>query len=107
MALKDVWAAPDRAEAEARLTRLIERFEMRRPALAEWLEATAHETLGCYALKESSHRRRLRTTNGIEHDHAEMRRRTRVVRIFPNEASLLRLASALAAERNEQWMERR
>ncbi len=36
-----------------------------------------------------------------------MRRRTRVVRIFPNEASLLRLSSALAAERNEQWMERR
>ena len=106
-ALKDIWAAPDRDEAEARLARLIDRLEARHPALAEWLEATAQETLGCYALKEPSHRRRLRTTNGIEHDHAEMRRRTRVVRIFPNEASLLRLASALAAERNEQWMERR
>jgi putative transposase len=106
-ALRDVWAAPDRSEAEARLRRLIDRFETRHPTLAEWLEETAHETLGCYALKMPSHRRRLRTTNGIEHDHAEMRRRTRVVRIFPNEASLLRLSSALAAERNEQWMERR
>ncbi len=50
-------------------------------------------------------RQRLRTTNGFE--HAEMRRRTRVVRIFPNETSLLRLASALEMEHNEQWMQRR
>jgi putative transposase len=92
---------------QAAVEREFERFEGRHPALAEWLEETAHETLGCYTLKVPSHRRRLRTMNGIEQDHAEMRRRTRVVRIFPNEASLLRLASALAAERNEQWMERR
>lgn len=45
--------------------------------------------------------------NSVEHDHAEIRRRTRVVRIFPNDASLVRLASALAIERNEKWMERR
>lgn len=53
------------------------------------------------------HRLRLRSTNSVEHDHADVRRRTRVVRIFPNDASLVRLASALAMERNEQWMERR
>ncbi len=43
----------------------------------------------------------------MEHDHAEVRRRSRVVRIFPNEASLIRLLGALAIERNEQWLERR
>jgi putative transposase len=53
------------------------------------------------------HRLLLRTTNSIEHDHAEIRRRTRVVRTFPNEASLERLVTALAIERSEQWMERR
>jgi transposase-like protein len=40
-------------------------------------------------------------------DHAEVRRRSRVVRIFPNEASLIRLLGALAIERNEQWLQRR
>lgn len=44
----------------------------------------------------------LKTTNSMEHDHAEVRRRSRVVRIFPNEASLIRLLGALANERNEQ-----
>lgn len=105
--LKDVWAAPDREEAEARLEKLIERFRKSVPALAEWLEETAKQTLSCFVLPVGVHRLRLRTTNSIEHDHAEIRRRTRVVRIFPNEASLVRLVTALAIERNEQWMERR
>jgi putative transposase len=77
------------------------------PALAEWLEDTAKQTLACFVLPAGVHRTRLRTTNSIEHDHAEIRRRTRVVRIFPNEVSLVRLVTALAIERNEQWMERR
>jgi transposase-like protein len=104
-ALKDAWSAPTQAEAEARLTRLIDSLRDRAPKLASWLEETAHATLACYLLEEPEHRRRLRTTNSIEHDHAEVRRRTRVVRIFPNEASLIRLTTALAMERNE-WLER-
>lgn len=76
-------------------------------ALADWLEETAEQSLGCYVLPSGVHRMRLRSTNSVEHDHAEVRRRTRVVRIFPNDASLVRLASALAVERNEKWMERR
>ena len=68
---------------------------------------TAEQTLACYTLPAGVHRLRLRSTNSVEHDHADIRRRTRVVRIFPNDASLVRLASALAMERNEQWMERR
>jgi putative transposase len=104
-ALKDAWSAPTKQEAEARLTRVIGHVQKKLPKLAAWLEETSHETLGFYALKPE-HRRRLRTTNSIEHDHAEVRRRTRVVRIFPNEASLIRLTTALAIERNEQWLER-
>lgn len=105
-ALKDAWSAPTQAEAEARLTRLVDSLRVRAPKLATWLEETAHATLACYVLDQPEHRRRLRTTNSIEHDHAEVRRRTRVVRIFPNEASLIRLTTALAMERNEQWLER-
>lgn len=106
-ALRDVWAAPTRAEAEDRLQRLVGALRKPLPPLAEWLERTAHETLTFLELAQPEHRRLLKTTNGMEHDHAEVRRRSRVVRIFPNEGSLLRLLGALAIERNEQWLERR
>lgn len=105
--LKNVWAAPTRAEADARGRALIAERRTDAPTVAEWLEATLHETLAVCALPEAEARRRLATTNAVEHDHAEVRRRTTVIRIFPNEDSYLRLGSALAIERNEQWAERR
>jgi transposase-like protein len=49
----------------------------------------------------------LPTTNALEREHEEVRRRTRVIRIFPHEARFLRLATALAAERNDVWAKRR
>ena len=105
--LRDVWAAPTREEADERLQRLVARARKPVPGLAEWLERTGHETLTFLEHCAPEHRRLLKTTNSMEHDHAEVRRRSRVVRIFPNEASLIRLLGALAIERNEQWMERR
>jgi transposase-like protein len=51
-----------------------------------------------------SHRRRIRTTNGRERFNQELRRRTRVVRIFPNREACLRLVSALAVEQSEEWV---
>ncbi len=105
-ALRDVWSAPAREEAEARLSRLVARLKKPLPRLAEWLEETAPPTLESLTLPSYA-RRLLNSTNSIEHDHAEVRRRTRVIRIFPNEASLLRLGTALAMERNEGWSERR
>lgn len=105
--LRNVWAAPTRSEADARARTLLTTLRATAPKAAEWLEATLGETLAFYALPEAEARRRLRTTNAVEHDHAEVRRRTRVIRIFPNEDSFLRLATALAVERSEQWAERR
>ena len=75
--------------------------------VATWLETAAPDTLAVYALPQRDMRRRLATTNSIEHDQMAVRRRTSVVRDFPNEASCLRLASALAMERNDQWLSRR
>ena len=106
-ALRDVWGAPTRAEAETRLATLVAALRKPLPLVATWLEETAAATLTVYALPTSEQQRKLRSTNGIEHEHAEIRRRTRVIRIFPNEASLLRLVTALAIERNEQWLTRR
>lgn len=105
-ALRDVWSAPEKAEAEARLARLVAQLRKPHPALAEWMENTAPATLANYGLPSVVHSR-LNSTNSIELDHAAVRRRTRVIRIFPNEASLLRLGTALAIERNEQWCSRR
>src|ERR687894_382757 len=51
-----------------------------------------------------SHRRRIRTTNGLERLNQEIKRRTSVVRIFPNRHSCLRLVSALAVEQSEEWL---
>jgi putative transposase len=105
--LRDVWAAPTRAAAEARGGQLAARLRPTLPTVAEWLDTTLPETLGFYALPEAEGRRRLRTTNALEREHEEIRRRTRVIRIFPNEASYLRLVTALAADRNDAWAKRR
>jgi len=50
------------------------------------------------------HRTRMRTNNGLERFHEELRRRTRVVRIFPNRRSCLRLCTALSMEQSEEWI---
>ena len=67
--------------------------------LAEEIEAC----LACYDVP-AAHRVRVRTTNGLERLNQELKRRTRVVRIFPNRASLLRLVTALALEQSEEWV---
>jgi transposase-like protein len=59
--------------------------------------------LACYAVP-AAHRVRVRTTNGLERLNQALKRRTRVGRIFPNRASLLRLATALAMEQSEEWV---
>lgn len=71
--------------------------------LAEWLEVEGEETLSCFHFP-AEHRRRIRTTNGLERVNQELKRRTRVVRIFPNPASCLRLATALLKEYHEDWI---
>lgn len=70
---------------------------------AEWLLAEGEETLSCFHFPER-HRRRIRTTNGLERVNQEIYRRTRVVRIFPNDASCLRLVTARLKEWHEDWV---
>jgi transposase-like protein len=65
------------------------------------MEPNVPEGLNVFALREAHHRR-LRTVNGLERVNGELRRRTRVATLFPNEASLLRIVSALPAEISEE-----
>ena len=101
--LRDVFAAPNGEAAHRRAERMIERWSSRVPAFAEWLEETIEQTLTVFQLPKG-HRVRLRTTNNLEKFHQEVKRRTRVVRIFPNRRSCLRLVSALAMEQSEEWL---
>jgi transposase-like protein len=76
------------------------------PRLADLLEEQGQDILPVYQLA-ASHRRLMRSTNMVERLNQEMRRRTRVIRIFPDDASCLRLTAALAMEQSEEWAERR
>lgn len=106
-ALHYVWEAADSLGARERAKAIVTRLEDKSPKLARFIEETIEETLAVYELPTPTERFRLKSTNAVEHDHAEVRRRTRVIRIFPSEESLIRLATALAMERNEQWTEMR
>jgi len=101
--VKDIFNAPDRERAQLRVNQLIALYQNKFPQVAEFLENTAHEVLACFNFPEE-HRKRIRTTNGLERFHEEIRRRTRVIRIFPNQNSCLRLVSALAAEQHDTWV---
>jgi transposase-like protein len=101
-AIREVFNAPSRPEAERLLQLLVERYQPIAPAFAQWAEENLPEGLTVFTLP-GAHRTRLRTTNGLERLNREIKRRTRVVTVFPNEAALLRLASALLVEISEEW----
>jgi putative transposase len=100
--LRAVFNAPDRAAAESYLAQVVQKYETRASKLANWMEQAVPEGFSVFAFPVE-HRRRLRTTNMLERLSQEIRRRTRVVNIFPNEASCLRLTSAILMEIDEEW----
>ena len=100
--LRAVFNAPDRNEAERQLSLAVEKYRDTAPKLSAWMEDAVPEGLSVFALP-SSHRRKLRTTNMLERLNKEIKRRTRVATLFPNEASLLRLISAVLIETSEEW----
>jgi putative transposase len=100
--LRTVFNAPDRYTAEAYLKKIVQKYAQIAPALADWLEKNIPEGLTVFSFP-ASQRRRLRTSNGLERLSREIKRRTRVVSIFPNEAACLRLISAVLMEIHEEW----
>ena len=100
--LRGVFNAPDAHEAERLLKIATDKYRPKAPKLAEWMERSVPEGLTVFT-RPSAHRRRLRTSNMLERLNKEIHRRTRVATLFPNEASLLRLVSAVLAEVDEEW----
>jgi putative transposase len=102
--LRGVFAAPDRRSALGLTSSVAKKWrEKGHEKVAEHLEEHVEECLTCLAFPES-HRRRIRTTNGQERLNQEIKRRTRVVRIFPNREACLRLVTALCVEQSEEWV---
>lgn len=98
--VRTIFAQPDHPSAMAQLHRVAGGLETRFPA--ELLREAAEDVPAHFHFPEP-HRRRLHSTNPIERLHKEIKRRTAVVGIFPNERSLLRLVGMLAAEQDDGW----
>jgi len=86
-----------------RLKALVEEYKDKYPAVAQTIEEEAEYTLTCFQFPQE-HRKRIRTTNCLERFNEEIDRRSRVIRIFPNDASALRIVASLAIEQNEEWI---
>jgi putative transposase len=94
----------DLAEARRDLAAWLGKWQVTYPKLCSWVEEHIEETLTFYRLPRQHHKH-LKSTNLLERLNEEIKRRTHVVRIFPNAASCLRLVRALAVEMHENWLE--
>lgn len=100
--IRAIFNAENASEAE-RLTKLaIEHYETTAPKLSKWIEENLREGLTVFNFPESQ-RKKLHTTNMLERVNREIKRRTRVATLFPNEASCCRLVTAIVAEISEEW----
>jgi transposase-like protein len=100
--IRSIFSAPTAAEARRLLDQLLERYKKSAPRLTAWAETNIPEGLTVFQFP-NEHWRRIRTSNVLERVNKEIRRRTRVATIFPNEDSCLRLVSAVLMEISEDW----
>jgi transposase-like protein len=104
--LREITGASSLESARNRLREAVETLHASHPKVADILDSHGEEMLAVFALPQH-HWKRMRSTNMLERFNQEIKRRTRVIRIFPNEKSCVRLVSALVMEDNEEWMERK
>ena len=100
--IRAIFNAPSREESERLLERFLEDYRKIAPRLATWAEENLPEGFTVFEFPED-HRRRIRTSNMLERLNKEVNRRTRVVGIFPNAESCLRLVTAVLMEISEEW----
>ena len=100
--IRSIFNAPDRETAESYLKKVVEKYAILAPKLADWMEVNIPEGFTVFSFPREL-QRRLRTSNYLERLSQEIKRRTRIVRVFPNEQSCLRLISAILMETGEEW----
>ena len=104
--IRDVFQSPDLHSAQHQLQRFIQKWEKDEPKLIEWADQNIPQGFAVFSLPKSIHKK-FRTSNLIERYNQELKRRSKNIRIFPNEESCLRLLSALALEFHEDWISSR
>jgi putative transposase len=102
--LTEAWACVGLEDAQAVLTQLAEDYQKDYPKLSALVTEHAWETLSIYHVAPVEHHKHIRTTNMLERQNQELKRRSKVVRIFPNPQSCLRLFTALLKEKHEDWV---
>jgi len=104
MELRWLYDRHDVQESRRDLAAWLAKWASKYPKLCDWVETNIEETFSFYRLPREHHKH-MKSTNMLERLNEEIKRRTHVVRIFPNEASCLRLIRALAVEIHENWIE--
>ena len=102
--LRWFYARRELTEVRQDLARWLVKWQPKYPKLCDWVEANVEETFTYFRLP-LAHHKHMKSTNMLERLNQELKRRTQVVRIFPNAASCLRLIRALAVETHENWLE--
>ena len=100
--IRAMFNAPDRKTAEQYLQSAIQKYAISAPRLSAWMEENLSEGFTVFDFP-LEHQRSIRTTNSLERINKEIKKRTRVVGVFPNEKSCLRLISAKLMEISEEW----
>ena len=101
--MKEIFNSPTLEIALEMKRRAVEKYQKRAPEFAKWLDLNVDEGLTIYQFPKE-HRKKLRTSNGIERMNKEIKRRTRVAVLFPNPASALRLVTGVIIEIHEEWI---
>lgn len=102
-AIRDIFTSPTKAKAEEMTREVIEKYGQKAPEFSKWLGANIEEVLTVYQFPRE-HRKKIRTSNGIERVNREIKRRTRVAVLFPNKESALRLVTGVLVEIHEEWV---
>ena len=101
-AIRSVFESASGPAAEQRLKEIVAHYTKSAPKLATWLEENLPQGFTVFSLP-TAHQKRMRTSNALERVNQELKRRTRVARVFPNEKSLLRLLTALLCQTSDDW----
>ncbi len=101
--VRDIHTATSRAEADANLKRVISEYKNKAPRFIQWLEGNMSEGFAFYSFPRT-HWKMIRTVNVVERLNQEIKRRTKVARLFPHEASCERLVASIAIGLNEDWV---
>ena len=102
-AVRRIFQSPDYATAQEQKRKTIELYKETAPQFVKWLEDNIEEGLTCFSFPQS-HRKKIRTDNCLERLNKEIRRRTKVVTLFPNADSCERLVTAVLKEVHEDWI---